>query len=188
MEDEAERAELARGGDALERDVHAPDPPPPADRVGEEECALAGDGCGERVAGGEAERRLERLDLAAQTYRQHPVDLLECTLDGGHLAGQPEPPRGEQAEHDRDGLVAGQHQRRQLVAGTHPVAAGETALTLDRNPELLERRDVAPDGPDVDAEPLGQLAPGRNRAGLERLEQLEQAKRGRGHRSQSSSS
>ena len=71
--------------------------------------------------------------------------------------------RADQPEHDGDGLVVVQHQRRQAVARAHAVAAADAALALDRDVERLQRRDVAPHGARVDPEPLRDLASGRER-------------------------
>ena len=80
------------------------------------------------------------------------MDLREHVVDVG-----PEPARGEQAEHHRHRVVLGQHERREPEAGSHAVAAADAALALDRDPELLERRDVAAHRAAVDLEPVGDL-------------------------------
>ncbi len=65
------------------------------------------------------------------------MDLRERTAGRGALGVQPEPLRRDEPERDDDGLVVAQHQRRQPVAGAHPVAAAGAPLALDRDAELL---------------------------------------------------
>ena len=70
---------------------------------------------------------------------------------------------------------AGEHQRRDAVAGLEAVGAAAAALALDRDAEVAQGDDVAPDRADVDAEPPRELRARRRRAVLERLEQREHA-------------
>ena len=155
------------------------DPAAATDRVGEQEDGLARDrrtGPGRRR---ERERRLECFGPAAQRVGQHAVDLRQSAVDRAALAVEPLAAGGDEAEDDDDRLVLGQHQRRQPVAGPDAVPAADSALALDRDPELLERLDVPADGPRIDVERGGDLAPGRQRPRLEELEQLEEPGRRR---------
>ena len=152
--------------------------------VGEQERGAAGDRRRRLGRRREAERRLERLDAAADGVRQDAVDLRERAV---HAVGrEPEPPGRDEPEHDRRRLVVGEHERRQPEAGPEAVAAADAALALDRDAELLQRRDVAPDRPPVDPELVGDLATRHERTRLQELEQLEEARRRRGHDAKSS--
>ena len=102
------------------------------------------------------------------------MELLERAVDRRLLAREALAPCRDEPEHDDDRLVAGEHERRQPVARPHAVAAADASLTLDGDPELLERRDVAPHRPRVDLEAGGDLPAGRERTRLEELEQLEE--------------
>ena len=119
--------------------------------------------------------------MAAQRVGEHPVDLCEGAVDRRCRAVQSQSSRGDQSEDDNDGLVVAQHQRGQPVARAHAVAAADAALALDRDAELLQRGDVAPDCPAVDREPVGDLPAGRKGLRLEQLEELEQPGSGRQH-------
>ena len=94
---------------------------------------------------------------------------------------EPEPSRRGEPDDDHHDLVLAQHQRRQPVAGLQAIPAADATLALDRDPELLEVVDVAPDRAAVDAEVIRDLAAARNRPGLEQLEDLEQSGGGRRH-------
>ena len=185
VHDESERAEIAAAGLARERAVGGVDAPPAPDGVGQQQRHAAADG---RAAGRgrrEAERLLERHDLAAQLGREHAQDLRERAVDRLVAAAERRSARTDQPEHDGDGLVVVQHQRRQAIARADAVAAADAALPLDRDVERLQRLDVAADGARVDAEALRDLAPGRERLRLEDLQQLEQTgRRGQHVRSQ----
>jgi len=78
------------------------------------------------------------------------VDLREGTFDRLRRPGQPEPACRDDSECDDDGLVVVEHQRGKPVAGAYAVAASYPSLALDRNAELLQRGDVAPDGSAID--------------------------------------
>ena len=97
-------------------------------------------------------------------------------------ARKAQPRGGDDAERDGDGLVLAQHQRGQAESGAHRVAAADAALALDGDAEVAQRVDVAAHGARVHAEPVGDLAAGGHGLGLEQLEQLEEAGRGREHR------
>jgi hypothetical protein len=96
-------------------------------------------------------------------------------LDGLGRTREPDLAGCDDAERYDHRLVVVEHERRQPVARPDAVAAADAALSFDRDPELLQRRDVAPDGAPIDLQPLGDLGPRRNRLGLQQLEQLEQS-------------
>ena len=104
------------------------------------------------------------------------MELHDRILDVGS-----QPLRRHQAEHDHHRLVLGQHERRQPEPGPHAVPAADAALALDRNPELLKRRHVAPHRAAVDLQAIGDLLAGRERPGLEQLQQVEEAGAGFEH-------
>ena len=118
--------------------------------------------------------RLSRtpVDPLAQLLRQHPLDLGQREAGRRRLGGEPELLGGQQAEHDGGGLVVGEHQRRQLVAGHQAVAAVAAAGGDHRDAELGQRGGVAADGPLVDAEPGGEVGAGQP---VVRLEQFQHA-------------
>ena len=124
VDDEAVWAQLAPGFVTRERAVRHADPLPPPDGVGEHEHRVPRHRRLPRRAGGEVERRLERLHTSAQPVGQNAVDLRERALDRFLRTGQPEPSRGLDAERDGDRLVVGEHERRKSVAragcDTHP--------------------------------------------------------------------
>jgi hypothetical protein len=140
----------------------------------EQEHRLAGDRSAFPRCRGERQRRLERLDTAPQRVRQDAANLRERAVHRAALGVEALPLCGDEAEDDDDRLVLREHQRRQPVARPHPIAAADAALALDRDPELLERRDVAADGPAVDVELVGDLASVDQRPGLQELEEREQ--------------
>jgi hypothetical protein len=80
----------------------------------------------------------------------------------------------QKRERDRDDLVAVEHQRRQPEPRPHAIAATDTALPLHRHSDVLERGDVPTNRARVDAEPVGDLAPGDERPALQELEQVEE--------------
>ena len=174
VHDQAVRAHAPVGSLSGVRPVREANATASPDRVREPEHRVASHGDALERPPREPERRLERLDLAAQQRRQHPVDLRERCLRGVALAVEPEPPGRQQPERDGDRLVVAQHQRRQPVARPDAVAAADAALALHGDPELLERRDVAADGARADAEALGDLPSGGEGSCLEQLEQGEQ--------------
>ena len=102
------------------------------------------------------------------------VDLLERALGMVAACVEPEPPRRGETDHDHHDLVVAQHQRRQPVTGLEAIPAADATLALDRDPELLQVVDVAPDRAAVDPEVVRDLAAAHDRAGLEQLEDLEQ--------------
>jgi hypothetical protein len=142
------------------------------ERPGVDLVALAG-----RIPGQEPppHRVAGRLDLPPEGVRQHAVELGEGALDRVRGGGEPDAPAGEQAQHDGQRLFAGEHERRQLVAGAQPVAARAADLGADRDADLLERRDVAAHGPGRHAEPARQVGAGEAVVRLQQLEQGEQA-------------
>ena len=102
------------------------------------------------------------------------MNLREGTSDRLGWAGQSELARSDYTKGDDDGLVIVQHQRRKSVPRANAIATAYSALTFDRYAEIVERGDIAPDRPAIDAEPVGDLGPGREVLRLEQLEQLEQ--------------
>ena len=156
VDDEAVRAELALAPLARERAVRGAHATPAPDRVGERAGAPPPRPARRAVAAlVNADVRLERLDLRRRSVAGRTrMDLRERALDGSASRVEPEPPRGDQPEHDHHDLVVAQHQRRQPVAGPQAIAAADAALALDRDAELLQAVDVAPHRAGVDAEAL----------------------------------
>ncbi len=181
MDDEAVWTELAPRLVPREGSIRDPDAAPPTDGLGEHEHRVPRHRRIPRRARGEVEGGLERLDAASQTVRKHPVDLRERALDRLLRARQPEPPGGLHAERDRNRLVVGEHQRRQAIARPDAIAAADPSLTLDRNPEVLERLDVPANRPRVDLELVRDLAACDQGFRLQELEELEKPRRGCQH-------
>ena len=109
------------------------------------------------------------------------MDLRERAVDGLGGAREAETARGERAERDDDGLVVREHERREAIAGTDPVAAADAALALDRDAEILQRGDIAARSSPVDPEPVGDLAARDERLRLQELEQFQEPGRRREH-------
>ena len=168
------RADLAARLVAGERAIRAPNPSSPPDRVGEEEHRIPADRRCRPRPRREVERRLERLHTAPQAVREDTTDLRERAFDDVVGARQPEPAGGLHAERDGDGLVVGQHERRQPIPGPDPVTAADATLTLDGDAEVLQRLDVAAHRSGIDLEPVRDLATREKRLRLEELEELEQ--------------
>jgi len=80
-------------------------------------------------------------------------------------------------------LVVGEHQRRHPVARREPVTAVPPAHGLHRHVEIQQVIDIAPDRPLVDAQPARKLAQGVGAAGLQDVEQRQNAGEGLGHAS-----
>jgi hypothetical protein len=167
--DEAVGAELAEGVDARGIRVVGENAAPAAGGLGDREQGLAVGRGGLQLAG-EAERVLERLDAEPDAVGEDAADLGQ-----GGVGLEAEAPRGHQSEGDRRGLARREHQRRDAVAGPQPIAAATAALALDRDAEIAQGDDVAPDGANVHAERRGELRAGRGRPVLKRLEQHQHA-------------
>ena len=128
-----------------------------------------------RRAAREVERRLESLDPAAQRVGKHAVDLRERPSRRVRRRSQPKAAGRDRTERDDDSLLVRKHERRHLEPWPDR-AASHTALTLDRDTQRLQPRDVPPHGPPVDLQPLGDLPPGGHGLRLEELEQIQQAR------------
>ena len=174
VDDEAVGAQLPVASLTGERRVRGQQAVPAPDRVGHEQEHLRLDRHPHRLGARERNGGLERLDPSPERRRQDAMDLLERALGMVATGIEPEPSRRGEADHDHHDLVVAQHQRRQPVARLQAVPAADATLALDRDAELLEVVDVAPDGAAVDAEVVRDLASARDRSGLEQLEDLEQ--------------
>ena len=104
-----------------------------------------------RVLGEDVERALHVL---GQRTREHFLELLECRCEIGVVlvrVADHQPCR----EDDRHRLVQGQLERRQELLADH---APEAALRPDGDANfLLQRPQIAVDGPGGDADPTGDL-------------------------------
>ena len=109
------------------------------------------------------------------------MDLGERIVGCRAFGVEPETAGREEAEHQHDRFVVAQHQGREPVARAHAVAAADASLPLDRDAELLERRDVPAKRADVDLEPVRELPARRDRLRLQGLEEREQPRGWRGH-------
>ena len=128
--------------------------------------------------------RHEGVEPAGQRTGQHPVDLGCRALDGDRgVRLQGRAPRSDQAEKHSDRLVVGEHERRHPVAGREPVTAVPPTHRLHRHVEVEQVVDVAPDRPLVDTQPVRELAQRAGTAGLEDVEQRQDAGEGLGHAS-----
>src|SRR5438105_2651047 len=95
--------------------------------------------------------------IARWTWATTPNPTGRSKVSRSPSADQAEALHRQQAQHQGHGLLVGEHQRRQLVAGPEPVAAGAAALAFDGDAHLLETGDVAPHGAPVDLQPRGDL-------------------------------
>lgn len=100
----------------------------------------------------------QRLEPSRECRRQHSGDLGERTVRGHGLCGeQSAAAPGLDAEDDDQGLVVGEHQRRELVRRGEPVAAVPVALRLHRDAQVGEVLGVASHRPLVHPEPTGEV-------------------------------
>lgn len=120
------------------------------------------------LALGEAQRLAQRGDPLAQRGGQDALDLGQRGVDADH--GLAEAFGGQQPDDHRGGLVVGEHQGRQAVAGQQAVAAVAAAFGGDRDSEIGQAERVPADRPLVHAEPGGQFGAGQLAAGLEQLQ------------------
>ena len=127
------------------------------------------------ISEAQLQRLLGRAQAVAQGIGQHAVELGQGALDREPRGGQPQALGGEQAQHQGQRLLVGEHQGWQLEARPHPVAARPAPLGLDRDAHLLEAADVAADGARGDLEPLGDLRAAHLPVHLEQLQQGQEA-------------
>ncbi|GGN40408.1 hypothetical protein GCM10012285_18400 [Streptomyces kronopolitis] len=126
----------------------------------------------------EGERVQERAESVREVRGQHPPDLGRCRL-ARRVPGraEPRPAAGDQAEQHRQRLVVAEHERRQAVPGGEPVAAVAAAHRLHGHVEVEQMVHIAPHGPAVDAEAVGEFG---HRAGAARLQQLQEGQHAAG--------
>ncbi len=123
----------------------------------------------------------QRAQAVRQRARQDALQLRHRAVGRGDLGGQqPGATAGSEAEHDRDRLVVGQHEWRELVATRQPVAAVAAATGLNRDAEVGKVLGVTAHGPLIDAETLSELTDRVLAASLQQPEQSEHARRGPG--------
>jgi hypothetical protein len=82
-----------------------------------------------------------------------------------------------ETEYDRGRLFIGEHQRREARARPEPVAAADTRLPVDRDPELVQGDRVAADRPLADAELARSLGAIDDEPVLQQLEEREESGR-----------
>ena len=134
-----------------------------------------------RFARLEPHRRLHRVQPPLEPFGQHAFQLGLRARQGRDAGVQSQVARGEQADRKRQRLRIGEHHRRQLETGHQHVGAVAAALGGDRDPELLEQRDVAPQRAHVHVDALRQLWAADAAAALQQLEHGEHARGGVGH-------
>ena len=115
------------------------------------------------------------------------MDLCERTVDRLARRRQPETTSRDHPESHDNRFVVVEHEWRKPIAGTNAVAAADTALTLDRDAEILQGGDVAPDRTAIDPQAVRDLGTGREWLRLEKLEQFEQPSGWRLHHARSQS-
>jgi hypothetical protein len=145
-------------------------------KIGEADAAAGADGGGgedEGFGGGEDDpgAGLDGDDVFdgekafAEGFGEDAAELGECAFGGG----------GE-------GLFVGKEERGKAEAGKQAIGATDAAGGFDGDAEVFEADDVALDGAEVDFEALGELGAGDVVAGLEDLEDGEDAHDGVIHR------
>ena len=171
---EAVGVELTLGGGGLRGaigEVHA------AARLG----GRGQDGQGRAVRGGGPAGQVQRHRVVGRAHAPAEVgrhDALELGLRARHArrgAGQPQAARGQEPHGKRQRLLVREHHRRQLVARHEHVPAVTAVLDGDRDAEILEPRDVAPQGAAVHAQAGGQIRPAHLAVGLQQLQDGEDA-------------
>ena len=105
--------------------------------------------------------------------RKRALDLAECLFRAARHGQAAEGPNHARARHQRDNLVAGEHQRRQVVTVAHQVA--DTGLALYRHAGRLQVGDVTVEGPLRHFHAPGQLRRGGQPPVPEVLDDPEQA-------------
>ena len=118
----------------------------------------------------ERHRVVRRAHAPPQVRRHHALELGLRARHAGRGAGQAEAARGQESHRQGQRLLVREHHRRQLVAGDQHVAAVAAVLDRDRNAEVLEPRDVAPQGAAVHAQAGGELRSAQAAVGLQQLE------------------
>ena len=129
----------------------------------------------------ELEGLLGSTQPISQGVGQDPVELGQRPPDRQSRAHQTHALHREQAQHQDQGLLVGEHEGWQLEPRAHPVAARPATLRLDRDAHLLEAEDVAAHRARGHLEPLGDLVAAQPPAGLEQLQQGEEALLGEIH-------
>ncbi len=116
-------------------------------------------------------RLVDRAHLAAQPRRHHLVELGERAQ--GRLAGTGHGAAGRHPERDghRHGFGVIEQQWREPAPPAQLVATADTLGRLNRVAQRTQALDVAADAARSDAEPLGELGPGPDRALLEQPQQ-----------------
>src|SRR5262245_50742807 len=120
--------------------------------------------------------RLHRLYAGAQLLRQHALDLRQRPLDCQYVGRHSRAAGGPQAQGDRQRLVVGQHQGRQLEPAAQVIATVWPTSRLDWDAQVLQHRDIAPHGPAVDFQALGQLRAAQAAACLEQFQDRQDAR------------
>ena len=133
------------------------------------------------VAQAELEGLLGGGQPVTERVGEDPVELGQRAPHRQSRTHQADALNGQQAQHQDQGLLIREHEGRQLEPGAHPVAAGPAALGLHRDAHLLEAEDVAAHRAGGHLEPLGDLVAAHPPAGLEPLEQGEEALLGEVH-------
>lgn len=113
---------------------------------------------------------------------QHAINLRQRTLDGGRGDGQPESPRRQQPEHQRERFVLREHQRWQLETGAEAITAVAPALADDGDAEFLEHGDVASHRSLAHLQSRGEVGPLQASMRLQQLQHRQEASRRVVHR------
>src|SRR5690606_22982013 len=111
-------------------------------------------------------------DTCALRLRQHRADLDKGFLRRARHTGAAEGARHARACHQRNDLVTGEHQRRQLEAFAHQIS--DARLAVDGNSRRLQVGNVAIDSALGDLEPLRKHARGHQPPAAHMLNDLEE--------------
>ena len=166
--------DLAAGADAGVGEIGEADAAAAADGGGGEDEGLGGGG-DDPWAGFDGDDVFDSEEAFAEGFREDAAELGECAFGGGGEGGKAELAEGAEAEGEGEGFFVGEEQGGKAEAGEQAVGAANAACGLDGDAEVLEANDVALHGAEVDFEALGELGAGDVVAGLEDLEDGEDA-------------
>ena len=118
----------------------------------------------------EPHRLAQGAHAALEIQGHDALELGAGALHGLAGLGQAKLLCGQQPKRQRDGLVIGKHHRGEFVAGAQLVGSVTPTLGQDRDAQVLQHVDVAPQGADIDFQAFGQGRAGHLSVRLQQLQ------------------